>query len=446
MQRDCSAAFQRGGERAAPSVTHAPPLCPPSPCARQVIYIAPLKALVRERMTDWGHGLCARLGKSMVELTGAHGRLGGLAPNSRGRILRGLCMCKFHVVCESPATGSTRVTHAHPQLPPCVTRHPPQAITPPTCAPSWPLTSSSPPPRSGTASRATGRRAGALGHDREQTLTLVPARGGQASGAAHGRAPSTGRTRSAPAATYQHRRRSRTHPLAPTCAPNPSPPPKLRAQGGAGRHRRDSSAGGRQVGPLRGGGGHPFQGGHPRIAAAPSPLSTLCRLLSLDAGPAARKPVPRPACATMHRYTDALPPAPCPPPCAPPRGPILEVIVSRMRYVAAEFGRNVRFLGLSTALANAQVGPRALLARRSTFWPWHARQSQGCLASHYRPTTKTSRGSPPHPQPTLPRTWRTGWASGPRASSTSSQACGPCRSRRTYRWAGLGGWVGRRRA
>ena len=40
----------------------------------------------------------------------------------------------------------------------------------------------------------------------------------------------------------------------------------------------------------------------------------------------------------------------------PPRGPVLEVIVSRMRYVASEAGRGVRFVGLSTALANAQVG------------------------------------------------------------------------------------------
>jgi replicative superfamily II helicase len=38
---------------------------------RQVIYIAPLKALVRERMADWGKGLCRRLGKRIVELTGA---------------------------------------------------------------------------------------------------------------------------------------------------------------------------------------------------------------------------------------------------------------------------------------------------------------------------------------------------------------------------------------
>ncbi|KAF5832046.1 Sec63 Brl domain-containing protein [Dunaliella salina] len=36
----------------------------------KIIYIAPLKALVRERVDDWGRGMCARLGKSLVELTG----------------------------------------------------------------------------------------------------------------------------------------------------------------------------------------------------------------------------------------------------------------------------------------------------------------------------------------------------------------------------------------
>jgi superfamily II helicase len=36
------------------------------------------------------------------------------------------------------------------------------------------------------------------------------------------------------------------------------------------------------------------------------------------------------------------------------RGPILEVIVSRMRYVATQTRSPVRFVGLSTALANAQ--------------------------------------------------------------------------------------------
>lgn len=46
---------------------------PPSPTPThppQVIYIAPLKALVRERIKDWGKGLCPALGKRMVELTG----------------------------------------------------------------------------------------------------------------------------------------------------------------------------------------------------------------------------------------------------------------------------------------------------------------------------------------------------------------------------------------
>lgn len=47
------------------------------------------------------------------------------------------------------------------------------------------------------------------------------------------------------------------------------------------------------------------------------------------------------------------------------RGPILEVIVSRMRYIAAHTARDVRFVGLSTAVANAQdladwlgIGPK----------------------------------------------------------------------------------------
>ena len=40
------------------------------PPGSKAIYIAPLKALVRERIEDWGRGLCAKLGKKMVELTG----------------------------------------------------------------------------------------------------------------------------------------------------------------------------------------------------------------------------------------------------------------------------------------------------------------------------------------------------------------------------------------
>lgn len=49
-----------------------PSAAPFSPAAagQKIIYIAPLKALVRERMEDWGRGLCRRLGKRAVELTG----------------------------------------------------------------------------------------------------------------------------------------------------------------------------------------------------------------------------------------------------------------------------------------------------------------------------------------------------------------------------------------
>ena len=36
----------------------------------KIVYIAPLKALVRERVKDWRSGLCKRLGKKLVELTG----------------------------------------------------------------------------------------------------------------------------------------------------------------------------------------------------------------------------------------------------------------------------------------------------------------------------------------------------------------------------------------
>lgn len=36
------------------------------------------------------------------------------------------------------------------------------------------------------------------------------------------------------------------------------------------------------------------------------------------------------------------------------RGPVVEVIVSRMRYISEQTGNNVRFVGLSTALANAK--------------------------------------------------------------------------------------------
>ncbi|EIE24813.1 Sec63-domain-containing protein [Coccomyxa subellipsoidea C-169] len=39
---------------------------------KKIIYIAPLKALVRERIKDWGQGLCKKLGKKLVELTGEY--------------------------------------------------------------------------------------------------------------------------------------------------------------------------------------------------------------------------------------------------------------------------------------------------------------------------------------------------------------------------------------
>ena len=55
--------------------------------------------------------------------------------------------------------------------------------------------------------------------------------------------------------------------------------------------------------------------------------------------------------------------------CAFDRGPILEVIVSRMRYISSQTKRNVRFVGLSTAVANAQdladwlgIGSKVMLA------------------------------------------------------------------------------------
>ena len=37
---------------------------------RKVVYIAPLKALVRERVSDWRKNLCPTLNKKLVELTG----------------------------------------------------------------------------------------------------------------------------------------------------------------------------------------------------------------------------------------------------------------------------------------------------------------------------------------------------------------------------------------
>ncbi len=111
----------------------------------------------------------------------------------------------------------------------------------------------------------------------------------------------------------------------------------------------------------------------------------------------------------------------------------IQVIVSRMRYVAAQTGGcPVRFVGLSTALANAQVCrltpwgrprlalPASPLGGAAELSNLHAREegrSVFILSFH---------------GPMLPkrpvRTWRTGWASGRRDCSTSSPPCGPCHS------------------
>lgn len=54
---------------------------------RKVIYIAPLKALVRERMDDWRRNLVPRLGKTMVELTG------DVTPDMRALLAADIIIC-----------------------------------------------------------------------------------------------------------------------------------------------------------------------------------------------------------------------------------------------------------------------------------------------------------------------------------------------------------------
>lgn len=63
------------------------------------------------------------------------------------------------------------------------------------------------------------------------------------------------------------------------------------------------------------------------------------------------------------------------------RGPILEVIVSRMRYISSRTARPVRVVGLSTALANA-----------SDLADWYVPTLQGTLFTVYfpRPTPPPS--------------------------------------------------------
>ena len=54
------------------------------------------------------------------------------------------------------------------------------------------------------------------------------------------------------------------------------------------------------------------------------------------------------------------------------RGPILEVIVSRMRYIAAITKQPIRLVGLSTALANAADLADWLGIGKKVSRPWHA--------------------------------------------------------------------------
>ncbi|GFR39797.1 hypothetical protein Agub_g283, partial [Astrephomene gubernaculifera] len=53
----------------------------------KVIYVAPLKALVRERLSDWGERLCPLLGKKMVELTGDY------TPDLRALLAADIIIC-----------------------------------------------------------------------------------------------------------------------------------------------------------------------------------------------------------------------------------------------------------------------------------------------------------------------------------------------------------------
>lgn len=71
----------------------------------QVIYIAPLKALVRERMNDWGKGLCKALGKKLVELTGVTCIRGSCVPDICFVLLAWKC-CKMCFETCLPKMGS----------------------------------------------------------------------------------------------------------------------------------------------------------------------------------------------------------------------------------------------------------------------------------------------------------------------------------------------------
>lgn len=116
--------------------------------------MAPLKALVRERIKDWGQGFCKALNKRMVELTGDY------TPDMVRQLLqlRAACMCAaggapalaYNVLLEK-AEGylvhNTWVCLCCPSHLACCSKR------------CWLLTSSSARLRSGTASPATGAAA-----------------------------------------------------------------------------------------------------------------------------------------------------------------------------------------------------------------------------------------------------------------------------------------------
>jgi drug/metabolite transporter superfamily protein YnfA len=66
----CSHPAALGALASLPHCYSVAPALRPLPSPAQVIYVAPLKALVRERIKDWGQGFCKALNKRMVELTG----------------------------------------------------------------------------------------------------------------------------------------------------------------------------------------------------------------------------------------------------------------------------------------------------------------------------------------------------------------------------------------
>ncbi len=174
-----------------PDTPHTPHI--PTHTRTQVVYIAPLKALVRERVKDWGRAFCPTLGVRMVELTGDYtpdmvggwvgwggkvGWWGGVCVSLLLSALlcsvvcgelgqKGVFCC--HTQCPAPRPSLPRPAPPCPVPPsyqhlswsliPSLPPSPPLPLPPftPHSMRSWLLTSSSAPLRSGMASAATGR-------------------------------------------------------------------------------------------------------------------------------------------------------------------------------------------------------------------------------------------------------------------------------------------------